>query len=281
MKSSGIVRGNPTFGKTAEAGRCGQITAEEVDATDLLSIDSSLYNDPMDSPSEPIDADAPASLSVPSSFPLRLSLREFLGLATIIALVVGLTMTTRQLARVEHELTRLRLEVGHLMPSEPGQIAASRAPSDQPLTYRVRVRVPESPGYRLAYSSVLPRDSQTPDWYGAIKVPPGESLVTVRVAEDPRDGRWKITTLVGSPRGNQRMATTLPAEHVRAFRGTHDVVSTGVGRETLAVGAEGSIRVLDERWLVGDGSLLLYGDRPTQRDQLGIYAELQPDRGTL
>ncbi len=210
-----------------------------------------------------------------------MSLREFLGLATILALAVGLAVTTRRLARVEDELIRLRLEVGHLMPSLPGQIAAARVPSDQPLTYRLRIRVPESPAYRIAYSSLLPRDSRTPDWYGAIKVPPGESLVTVRVAEDPRDGRWKITTLVGSQEGNRRMATVLPTEHTRAFRGTHDVVSTGVGRETQAADAESSIRLLDERWLVGEGSLLLYGDRPTPRDQVGIYAELQPDHGTL
>ena len=77
------------------------------------------------------------------------------------------------------------------------------------------------------------------------------------------------------------MATTLPPEQIQVFRGSHDALSTGVGRETLAVNASRSIRVLDERWLVGEGSLLLYGSRPPDRDQIGVYAELQPDDGPL
>ena len=42
-----------------------------------------------------------------------------------------------------------------------------------------------------------------------------------------------------------------------------------------------ALRLLDERWLVGEGGLLLYGDRPPERDQIGVYAELQPDTGPL
>ena len=60
------------------------------------------------------------------------------------------------------------------------------------------------------------------------------------------------------------MATVLPPEHVEIFRGSHEVVSTGVARETLAVSSTDSIRLLDERWLVGEGGLLLYGDRPPE-----------------
>jgi hypothetical protein len=73
----------------------------------------------------------------------------------------------------------------------------------------------------------------------------------------------------------------LPAEHVDIFRGSHDVISTGIGRETLAADANQSIRLLDERWLVGEKALLLYGDRAPEEDQVGIYAELQPDVGPL
>jgi hypothetical protein len=185
------------------------------------------------------------------------------------------------MARLERELQNLRREVGYLGPVDPGQIAAVRVTSEQPLTYRVRVRVPPRPGYRVAYSSLLPKDARGPDWYAGLRVPPGESLVTVRIAEDPRDSRWKITTLVGSERGTQRMATVLPDEHVRAFRGSHDVVSTGVGRDPWVTESGDSIRLLDERWLVGEGSLLLYGDRGPASDQLGIYLELQPDSGPL
>ena len=224
-----------------------------------------------------------------------ISLREFFGLATIAALAVGLFFASRRLAVAERELQQLRREVGHLEPTATSQIAAVRIASDEPLTYRFRVRVPEKAAYRLAYSTLLPRQQRSPRWYSAVPVPAGESLVTVRIARDPRDEIWKITTLVRSQQatgrshgttrrsqqGTRRMATRLPEDQVAVFRGSHDVVSTGIGRATQAAKVGEAIRVLDERWLVGEGALLLYGDRPPDRDQLGVYAELQPDAGTL
>ena len=93
-------------------------------------------------------------------------------------------------------------------------IAAARAPSDQPLTYRVRVRVPEGASkFRVAYSSLWPSRAAGPQWYGAVPMPGGESIVTIRVLEDPRDKKWKIASLVSSVEGNQRMATVLPPKH--------------------------------------------------------------------
>jgi hypothetical protein len=201
---------------------------------------------------------------------------------TIVMLTVGLIVMSQRLRQTSSELSQLRREVGYLSSTSAGQIAAVRAPSDQPLTYRIRVRVPEDSGdYRVAYSSHLPKQSSTPMWYGAVPIPSGESLVTVRILEDPRDKRWKIATIVSSRQGTQWMSTALPPEHVTVFRGSHDVLSKGVGRETQAVGSEDSIRLLDERWLVGGSSLLLYGDRAPETDQIGVYAELQPDIGPL
>jgi hypothetical protein len=211
----------------------------------------------------------------------RLSLREYIELITIAMLAIGLVMTTLRLRRSEANVAKLRSESGYLAETGPGQIAAARTPSDQPLTYRVRVRVPPSPPFRVAYSSLWPRQSPNPQWFGAVPVPPGESLITVRIDEDPRDRRWKITTQVGTAERTKRMATVLPADHVGIFRGSHEVVSTGIGRKTYAQNSAEPIRLLDERWLVGEGSLLLYGDRAPQRDQIGVYVELQADIGPL
>jgi hypothetical protein len=211
----------------------------------------------------------------------RLSLREYIGLVTIAMLCVGLVTTTIRLRKSEANVAQLRSETGYLTETLPGQIAAARAPSDQPLTYRVRVRVPSSSPFRVAYSSLWARQSSVPEWYGAVPVPPGESLITVRIHQDPRDQRWKISTQVATPQGTKRMATVLPADHVGIFQGSHEVVSTGIGRQTNAESASKSIRLLDERWLVGEGSLLLYGDRAPARDQIGVYVELQPDIGPL
>ena len=212
----------------------------------------------------------------------RFSLREYMGLVTIVILATGLVFSIRRLRHLEVEVAKMRSETGYLQETAPGQIAAARAPSDQPLTYRLRVRVPEGASkFRVAYSSLWPSRAAGPQWYGAVPMPGGESIVTIRVLEDPRDKKWKIASLVSSVEGNQRMATVLPPKHVTVFRGSHDVLSTGVGRETQAVQQTGSIRLLDERWLVGEGALLLYGDRAPTTDQIGIYAELQPDVGPL
>jgi hypothetical protein len=212
----------------------------------------------------------------------QLSLREYLGLATIAMLGMGLVSTAIRLRRSEADLNLMRRQFGFLASTPPGQIAAARAPSEQPLTYRLRVRVPsDAETYRVAYSSHWPQHKSGPEWYGAVPVPPGESIITVQIYEDPRDRRWKIATVVSAQKETRRMATALPPDHVNVFRGSHDVISAGIGRETFASASDQSIRLLDERWLVGETALLLYGDRAPDEDQIGVYAELQPDRGPL
>lgn len=233
-------------------------------------------------PSPDLDANRralspPGGPPEPRRSPWRVSLRELMGLAAIVALAIAYLTLLSRYQKAERELAVLRTETGYLPPSEDGQIAAARLPPGEPLTYRVRVRVPKETSYRVAYSSVVPEGRATPAWFAAADLPPGESVVTVRVAEDPRDGRWKIATLIRSRRGNKRVATTLPEGHVAIFRAAGEILSGGIGQAAVAAEASESIRLLDERWLVGDGALLLYGDRPTERDQVGIYAELQPD----
>ncbi|MFK8115430.1 MAG: hypothetical protein AB8B91_24750 [Rubripirellula sp.] len=226
--------------------------------------------------------DSESSAIAPRSKHSRgVSLREFLGLMTILMLTVGLVLTALRLRTANQELRSLQAEVGYLAETSQDQIAASRIRNDvEPLTYRFRVRVPAT-GFRVAYSSLWPKHSPGPAWFGAVPVPPGESTVTVRIHEDPRDHRWKISTIIATPKKSDRMGTVLPSEHEQAFRGSHQVIRAGVGQETLAVDQSRSIRLLDERWLVGEEGLLLYGNREPEHDQIGIYAELQPDRGPL
>lgn len=212
---------------------------------------------------------------------LQISLRELLMVIALIAVGSGFAVTAARLQQSESELATLRAEVGYLAPCADDEIAAVRLASDQPLTYRMRVRVPQRSRYRVAYSSIWEKDDTGPTWFAAAPLPAGESLVIVRILKDPRDERWKITTLVQSGAGTKRIATVLPADHADVFRQSHQVVSTGVGRQSVAVAKSQSLRLLDEKWLVGEGGLMLYGDRPPERDQVGIYAELQPDVGTL
>ncbi|MCC9654965.1 hypothetical protein [Rhodopirellula halodulae] len=221
--------------------------------------------------SEPSDSRSPVRRAG------RFSLRQLLLGITFIALVLGNVISITRLRRAESELKSLRTEVGYLSPTDEDQVAVIRAPSDTPLQYVFRVRIPDGSDwdYRLAYSTWLPKGKTQPDWYSMIAIRPGESRVTVRIAEDPRDEKWKISTLVRDGAGVRRMGTTLPDDHTSTFRTSHDVISTGVPSEMVTLPLGESLRILDDRWLVNDKSLLLSGDRPANDDQTGVYVELQ------
>ena len=126
-----------------------------------------------------------------------------------------------------------------------------------------------------------PKSGSKPVWFGAVKVPPGESLVVVQVLKDIRDDRWKIATLLRGPEGTRRMSTNLPATQVSVFRGSHDWISAGITAETWHKPVGESLRLLDERLLVGEGAMMLYGDGPPPDDLTGVFAELQPDAGAI
>ena len=213
--------------------------------------------------------------------PVRFSITTLLLLMTVIALGSAQCITLWRLRAAESELSRLRQETGYLAPTGDDQIAATRLTSDQPMTYRMRVRVPESTPYRIAYSSLW-RDSQpSPEWFGAVDVPAGESVVILRVMKDPRDERWKITILRRDFEGTRRMATVLPKSQVEVFLGSHDWLRSGITQQTATRPIGQSLRLLDERVLVGEGAMMLYGDRAPEADLIGVFAELQPDIGSI
>lgn len=232
---------------------------------------------------ESMSAENPDSATRPEPrwFPLRYSLTGMLNLLLLVALASACVISITRLRRAEAELARLREETGYLPPSGDDEIAAVRLTSDQPMTYRLRVRVPQSPAYRIVYSSHWPESRTSPQWFGAVGVPPGESVVTVQVVKDPRDERWKITTLRRGLDGTRRIATALPESQVKVFRGSHDWLSSGVTRHSSTRPVGDSLRLLDERVLVGEGAMMLYGDGPPADAMLGIFAELQPDIGAI
>lgn len=213
--------------------------------------------------------------------PLRFSITSLLLFLTVIALGSAQWITLWRLRAAESELSRLRQETGYLAPTADDQIAATRLTSDEPMTYRIRVRVPDSPRYRIAYSSLWPDSASSPKWFGAVDVPPGESVVILRVLKDPRDERWKITILRRNPDGTRRMATVLPQSHVDAFLGSHDWLRSGINQTTSTRPIGQSLRLLDERVLVGEGVMMLYGDKSPETDMIGVFAELQPDVGSI
>jgi hypothetical protein len=210
----------------------------------------------------------------------RLTIRSLLVLIAVAGVAFSYFNNFRRMRTAEAELAKLRSEVGHLQEGAEDEVAAVRIASEEPLTWQTRVRIPKGQRYRVAYSALWREATQMPQWFAAQPVPAGESVVTVRVLKDPRDDRWKITTIVRHADGVARIGTTLPDEISTVFRGTHDIMSTGVGRQTVVRPGGQSLRILDERYFSGE-SLLLYGDRAPKEDVVGIYAELQPDVGPL
>lgn len=210
----------------------------------------------------------------------QVSIRDLLLLAALVAIALSYTNNLRRMRTAEAELARLRDEVGYLQASDEDEVAAVRIAAEEPLTWQTRVRVPKGKPYRVAYSALWRESTQAPQWFSAQPVPAGESIVTVRVLRDPRDDRWKITTIVRHVDGVSRSGTALPDEISAVFRGTHDIMSTGVGRKTVTRPNGQSLRLLDERYFSGQ-SMMLYGERAPKEDLVGIYAELQPDIGPL
>jgi hypothetical protein len=214
--------------------------------------------------------------------PLRpqVSLRTIVMATLVFAISIAFVMNYRRMRIAEAELRRLRVETGYLEASEENQLAMVRIAVDEPLVWQARVRVPKSRRYRVAYSAVWHEATNKPDWFAAHPLPPGESVVTVRVMKDPRDDQWRISTIVRHEGGVGRIGTVLPDEISGVFRGTHDVISGGVGKQTVFCEIGKSFRLFDERYFSGTG-LLLYGDRAPDTQMVGIFAELQPDDGPL
>lgn len=199
---------------------------------------------------------------------------------TTIAMGCALVVTVQRLRSAESELALLREEVGYLGPTKGNEIAAVRALVYEPLTFQFRVRVPERPGYRLAYSSLWPAEASGPEWFGGLKVPPGESTVIVRVLKDPRDDRWKIAAICRSELGTRRIGTTLPEDHTSLFRSPQDWSNSGVSRVAQVAEIGESIRLLENRIIQGEEAMM-FGARPKGQDAVGVFAQLEPDSGPL
>ena len=258
-----------TLGYNQTMENCKDSAEDSADHQSQLAAESTVSSD--------LDLEASTTLGARGYF--RFSLREVLGMVLIAALGIALGNNSIKLAEQDRELNIMRKAFGYLAPSGDNQVAASRGLSDQPLTYQMRVRLPEplpeGLEYKVVYSSLWEKGNTSPTWFGSIPIASGESLVTVRVLDDPRDRKWKIAISVSSSAGTYRMSTGLPPPHEEIFRGSHDVISTGINRDTVIASVGESIRLLDDRWVIQGNGVQLDGSAPRE-NQVGIYAELTP-----
>lgn len=222
-----------------------------------------------------------ASVNYDSTNHNRFSLKVLLLVVTLAASIFGNIVSTLRLRNVTAQRDQLRREVGFLEPSGPTEIAAVRVPFDQPLAWKFLARVPGNTKYRLAYSTFWPAETAQPQWIGAQALPPGEYTVLARVLSDPRDDRWKMTVVVRNDSATLRGSFVLDERQTQLFRSSNDTLQLGIGRETQAVAQGQRLRILDQRWIGGEGGLLLYGSRPPEDPIDGVFLELQPDSGAL
>ncbi|WP_153556400.1 hypothetical protein [Roseimaritima sediminicola] len=229
-----------------------------------------------------MSAESPTEPSSPSPAPRwRFTIRDGLLLILVVALACSNLLSWARLREANVELDRLRREVGDLGQHSDDRLVAVRLRSAEPLQWQLRVRVPEQGRYRVAYSAWWPADTAAPQWFAAVALEPGESVITARIGPDPRDGRWKLSVVASHALGDRRMASTLAEPLADVFRGSHQVIRAGVDTQPIAVGPEESIRLLEDRYLVGDGAQRLYGAAPPEDDQPGVFLELQPDIAPL
>jgi hypothetical protein len=211
----------------------------------------------------------------------RFTLRSMLLAITLVASILGNFFTSVKLREAVSQRDALRREVGYLDSDNPSAIAAVRAPFDEPLAWKFRIRVPEGGKYRLACSTLWPKGRPAPDWVVAQGLDVGESTVFVRILRDPRDDRWKLSTVVRNESATKRLSAGLSERQSSVFRASTDTITAGVGSATIDLDNGEKLRLLDQRWLSGEGGLLLYGDREPPSDVDGVFVELQPDEGPL
>lgn len=205
----------------------------------------------------------------------RFSLRTGLLILAFAALLLSHLWTSFQLRKTRSQLLQLRSEAGYLNLENEGQTVAIRVPTDEVLTWRYRVHIPDAAQGRLSYSTYWPANEADPEWYGAQALQPGESVVTIRVAEDPRDKKWKIGTTVRSGENTLRMETSLPEEHVELFRQSHTTFSCGVGYEQWSGPPTGSVMLVDDRLPDAAGGSLLYGGAAPESPLRGVFVKLE------
>jgi hypothetical protein len=208
----------------------------------------------------------------------RWTLRQMLGVLVVGTVAMSHLWTSRQLHRARAELESMRSEVGYLNIRDEAQLAVARVPDDEPLVWRFRIHNPQNNRMRLAYSTRWLSGSVRPDWYSFAAIPAGESLITARVAADPRDSLWKISVIIRQGNSETRLATELPESQVPIFRGSHHAISTGeVETRTLQRPPQRPIKLLEDKWLVDESPMVLFGQRPPDTDVIGVFLEIQPD----
>ncbi len=212
-------------------------------------------------------------------FVQRWSLRGLLVAMAIVSLVATNVWLNYRLRATRTELTKLRSEVGYLHIDDEQRFAAARIPDDDPLTWRFRVYVPEQTRCRLAYTTRWLAGKATPDWYSYLAIPVGESQIIATIQTDPRDGLWKVSAMVRHDGTTVRSATFLPEEQIEVFRTPQQAISNAkVGTATVQTETTKPLRLLEDKLLVGEGGLVLYGARAPDSDTLGMFLEIQPDR---
>ena len=211
----------------------------------------------------------------------RFSLKWMLLVVTLCASLIGNAVSSIRLRQAINERDRLRREVGYLEMGAPDQVSAARVPTDEPLTWRYKVRIPEGETYRIVCSTIWPAEAGQPRWTGGQSLKAGEHALTLRILSDPRDDRWKLVSVVRSGDNILRFSVELDERQTKLFRTSNDTLNLGINSQTVHIGSDQRLRMLDQRWLSGEGGMLLYGDRPPRESVDGVFLELQPDNGPL
>jgi|GEM_PF-6900970 len=206
---------------------------------------------------------------------MRWNLRTGFLWLTGASLIASHLWTSQQLAHTRRELQQLRYSTAQLDPLQRDQIGLARVPLDEPDRWQLRLWLPEGRGYELQASTLWLAGAAEPDWQPVLALPQGASLLTCSLTRTPDNRRWDLALVIR--RGSNTTGRRLPLTEGQSQRfpssGRYWVSQIESGPRYTNPAKPTAL--LLEHLLSADGTML-YGDRPPDRDQVGVYLRLAP-----
>jgi hypothetical protein len=171
----------------------------------------------------------------------RFSLLTILLLMALVACAITIWQLWREVGPLRAEVRRIRDEVGVLSIDDPSKIHAIQVRTDNELTWKWRIWLPENRAIVVRSSDGDVPWEGFPDGGGSIWIrDPGEHVIEYRITRDPRDDEWygTLSANSGSVGKNQ---------HPWVMWKSSSKTSSGVGKSTRSFAADQRIELFRYR----------------------------------
>jgi hypothetical protein len=153
---------------------------------------------------------------------------------TIIGLVIVTAQLWRKVGPLQSEVRRLRDELGVLVVDDPAKVCAIMLGSQDELTWKWQVWIPENHAASLKIFNEMVPQSGIPVGGSSLDLEPGDQIVVYQIKRNPRDGKWNGSLRVEA---KAKMSTTGRGGYVQPWVEWKSVLSQteGAGRKTRSI----------------------------------------------